>query len=316
MEHVSRLLPAIAEEKQIRKSDLRLIEAAAVIRQEPMGPNDWAFMAKELVQCTLPHRDPGDVARWSRRNPNVTLTMVSSAGYPFGSIPRLLLFWLTKEAKRTGSRNLKLGRNFRGFLKELGFGPYNGTGPRSNSARVKEQMRRLFTSTITFSKSVDGGERWSNMLVADDAMLWWNPARLEQDDLWESWVLLGERFFAAITADPVPLDCRALKALKRSPLALDLYAWAVHKIYSLKQTNQHMDFIYWKWLHTQFGADYSDVSNFRLKALAALKKISVLTEFHFVCMPGGMMIYSDTALPIAPRLKVIAVEHKRLSVGQ
>jgi hypothetical protein len=36
---------------------------------------------------------------------------------------------------------------------------------------------------------------------------------------------LGENFFEAITAAPVPLDMRVLKTLKRSPLALDLYAW-------------------------------------------------------------------------------------------
>jgi hypothetical protein len=50
-----------------------------------------------------------------------------------------------------------------------------------------------------------------------------------------SWVKLSPEFFAAIAASPVPLDMRALKALKRPPLALDLHAWATHKSNSVAQ---------------------------------------------------------------------------------
>ena len=41
-----------------------------------------------------------------RTNGRLTLTLVSTVGYPYGSIPRLLLFWLTKEAVRTKSRRI------------------------------------------------------------------------------------------------------------------------------------------------------------------------------------------------------------------
>jgi hypothetical protein len=66
------------------------------------------------------------------------------------------------------------------------------------------------------------------MRVAPKAMLWWDTSRTQQDNLWESWIELRGDFYAAITAGPVPVDLRALRALKRSPLALDLYAWLVH----------------------------------------------------------------------------------------
>jgi hypothetical protein len=63
------------------------------------------------------------------------------------------------------------------------------------------------------------------MQIATRGEFWWSPRDPTQGALWGSWIELGERFFEAITAAPVPLDMRALKALKRSPLALDLYAW-------------------------------------------------------------------------------------------
>ena len=41
-------------------------------------------------------------------------------------------------------------------------------------------------------------------------------------------MLLAEEFYRALINNPVPVDMRALRALKQSPLALDLYALATH----------------------------------------------------------------------------------------
>jgi len=52
-----------------------------------------------------------------------------------------------------------------------------------------------------------------------------------QDHLFSSWIDLNERFFHAITSAPVPVDMRALRALKRSALALDLYAFVSYRAF-------------------------------------------------------------------------------------
>jgi hypothetical protein len=36
---------------------------------------DFACMARQLVQVTLPHRNPGDVPEWSRTNGNLLLSI-------------------------------------------------------------------------------------------------------------------------------------------------------------------------------------------------------------------------------------------------
>ena len=59
--------------------------------------------------------------------------------------------------------------------------------------------------------------------VAKSFDLWWHPQNTNQSGLWESTLTLSEEFFEEIIKSPVPIDIRALKALKRSPLALDLY---------------------------------------------------------------------------------------------
>lgn len=209
------------------------IDAAVAIQEQP-DEYELAFMARQLVQCTLPHTNPGDTPRWLRRNGHLTLVIQpgwdakkdASFGYPYGTIPRLLLFWLNTEALQTKSRRIELGNSLADFMRQLGLDPSRG-GKRSDSHRLKDQMQRLFRARISFdtTEEVADGEvdRWVDMQVAPKGQLWWDHKQPLQDDLFHSFIELGEDFFRAITAAPVPVDMRALQALKRSPLALDLY---------------------------------------------------------------------------------------------
>src|SRR5688572_12050720 len=59
-----------------------------------------AYMARSMVIATLPHSKPdGNV--FERKNGAFTLTMISNPnfGLPYGSLPRLILAWMTREAK-------------------------------------------------------------------------------------------------------------------------------------------------------------------------------------------------------------------------
>ncbi len=221
----------------ITRSQKGLIDAATDIRMNP-DDAEAAFMARELVQCTLPHKNPGKIEAWQRRNGNLTLTQRAgwdekkncSLGFPYGVIPRLLLFWITTEALRTKDRRLELGHSLSAFMREIGLVPSSaGAGKRSDARRLQNQMRRLFKATISFHKTMEQqhrhGERWLDMQVAPEGELWWDPHDPEQGALWGSYVVLGELFYKAITGAAVPVDMRVLRAIKRSVLALDLYAW-------------------------------------------------------------------------------------------
>ncbi len=298
----------------------KLLDAAQEIRTAP-DEAEAAFIARELVQCTLPHSDPGQVPFWARTNGNYTLSIVSGmdpkkmrlVGYPYGSIPRLILFWMTTEAIRTGSRRLHLGETYASFLREIGLDPNTGGGKRGDANRVKEQTRRLFSATISFIESVERigaeGERRLNMPVAAASELWWDPKQPDQINLWDSWVELNDRFFDALTHSPVPVDIRALRALKRSPLALDLYAWATHKAFSVARQGKPQ-YIPWKSLAQQFGTDYRDHLDFKKKAKDALKKITAVYPGLKLSdqTPGGITVLptSTPAIPYRPPKPVIA----------
>lgn len=295
----------------LTRSQEKLVDSATLIRMNPED-TDAAFMARELVQCTMPHSNPGDkVPAWHRRNGYLTLTLLpgrdsksgNPIGYPYGTIPRLLLFWITTEAVRTKKRRIELGHSLSTFMREVGLDPNTGGGKRGDAYRLREQMRRLFKATISFHEEIQEehreGERWLDMQIAPAGELWWDPKQPEQSALWGSWVELGEKFFQAITAAPVPVDTRVLRALKQSPLALDLYAWATWRVFKLSKPA----FIPWEGLMQQMGTEYERSDNFVRKAKAALRKIrTVYPALNLSYGKGGFLLHpSRTAIAPAPK---------------
>ena len=69
-------------------------------------------------------------------------------------------------------------------------------------------------------------DRFVNSLIADSGEYWWDVKQPDQSSLWESKIVLGERFFHEVITNPVPLDMHVLHAVKRSPLGLDLVSVA------------------------------------------------------------------------------------------
>jgi hypothetical protein len=136
------------------------------------------------------------------------------------------------------------------------------------------------------------------MAVAPEGELWWHP-HPDQSALWESWIQLGEKFFSAVIASPVPVDMRALRALKRSPLALDLYALISYRAFVIVQKNLPPQFISWEQLRSQLGTDYGDLKDFKKEANAALRKIATVYPGLIITKAkGGFAIHaSRLAIP-------------------
>jgi hypothetical protein len=254
------------------KANLEL--AAAAYEQEvrdAVAANALGFYARLFVQAGMPHTDPHK-SQHVRSNGALTLTMMAPAivGLPYGSLPRLLLSWVTTEAVRHKQRRLLLGNTLRAFMNQLGLNPTGGR--RGDITRLRNQMRRLFASSINCTYEGPAGWAMANVNVADRAELWWDPKHPDQLDLWDSTVTLGERFFEEIIKRPVPIDTRALKALTRSPLAIDLYVWLTYRMSYLQQPTT----VPWELLALQTGAHYREVRQFRRRALEALPKVAAV----------------------------------------
>ena len=268
---------------------------------------DLGFMARLLALCSLPRTNPGNRKEYKRVNGPYTLYMIAGGGnrLPFGNLPRLLVAWVSTEAVRTQSRELILGSSLAEFMRKLGISSDSG-GSRGDLTRLRNQMKRLFHSSVQLIHEDKQGIISVSSFVADRTELWWDPKYPDERVLFESKIYLGEAFFNEIISHPVPLDMNTLKALKRSSLGLDLYLWLTYRTFALTRPLR----LSWQQLYRQFGTDPAKagnritVDNFRKDCLRELVKIKVAwPDLNYATAKGVLILLPSK--PAIPRLQIV-----------
>lgn len=276
-------------------------EALAIEEEDAKDAGAIGYMARALVQATMPHKKV-EGNEFSRRNGSFSMTIIapSAIGLPYGSYPRLLLSWLTTEAVRTKSPHLELGPTLSGFMAELGLIPAGGRW--GTIHRLRDQINRLFCSSVSASYNEQFTDIGAGFRLTKKYKLWWDPKTPDQAVLWKSFVDLSGDFFEEIVNNPVPVDMRALKALKRSPMALDIYCWLTYRLSYLKKPT----LIPWEALQMQFGADYATEGqgrrDFKRAFLKHLSSVHVLyPEANLDGKPSGLLLKpSKPHVPMLP----------------
>lgn len=275
-------------------ADILINRALAIEEEDARSAGALGFMARAMVMATLPHSKV-EGNEFVRKNGNYTLTLLapSAIGLPYGSVPRLLLAWLTTEAVRTKSPDLLLGDSLSYFMRELEMTP---TGGRWGSiTRLKEQTRRLFNSTVTASYEDDRTIADRGYRLTEKSVLWWDSPEPKQAGLWLSTVTLSDQFYREVIDRPVPIDMRAIKALKRSPMALDIYTWLTYRMSYLKRPTV----IPWEGVAMMLGSGYAELRYFKRYFLIELKKVLlVYPAVNVEALDDGLMIRpSKTHIP-------------------
>ena len=261
---------------------------------------DLGFMGRLMVLCSLPRSNPGDRHQYQRVNGPYKLILSRTGKYklPFGNLPRLLMAWISTEAVQTQSRELILGDSLSEFMRTLG--AYSNSG--RVYTRLRNQMNRLFHSSVEFTQEHEQGNRFVASRVVDRGEFWWDPKRPDDRSLWKSKIRLGEDFFNEIISRPVPLDMNTLTALKRSSLGLDLYLWTAYRTFALKRPLR----LSWRHLYRQFGVDPAKADNrrtvddFRKDCLRELKKIKLAWPELNYAVAKGVLILLPSTPAIAP----------------
>lgn len=304
----------------------------AIESEDAKSAGALGFMTRALVIATMPYKDPkADV--FKRENGDFRLRILAGyeGGIPYGIYPRLLMSWVTTEALRTKEPVIELGDSLTTFLRDV-LDIKSGGGKRGSSTRVAEQMKRLFGSLITAQYTGGmqgkGGFNLRNVLIADGMDLdeddleqrlhaaeenaqpgsesshLWTPQARELAGTWKSKVRLTENFFRECIDRPVPIDLRAYKALRGSPLAMDVYTWLT---YRMSYTERRSRPIRWEALMGQFGSNYTTdraVLDFRKAFLAALKTVQIVYPRAKVEIAdnGVILLPSPTHVPKQPEL--------------
>jgi len=92
----------------------------------------------------------------------------------------------------------------------------------------------------------------------------------------------------------VPMDPRALAALRHSALALDVYTWLAHRLHRVNSISGNR--LSWENLREQFGQEYNDPKNFKKEMTKALRTVlSVYPDARVEDVAGGLLLLPSPA---------------------
>jgi hypothetical protein len=186
----------------------------------------------------------------------------------------------------------------RQFLTSLGL-QTNG-GVRGGYTTFKRQMEALAACRLTLGMHDEG-----RVVTVDAKPIRRFEAWLQHDGsqhtLWPGVLELSKDFYDTLAEHAVPLDHRALSALKHSALALDVYTWLAHRLCRVKQPGGVK--LSWENLRNQFGQEYSTSKNFKHEFRAVLRQVYVVyPDARIEAEAGGLVLY-----PSKPPLSRTAV---------
>lgn len=277
----------------------KLIEAAAEIAMLP--PEDMAFTHAVLCQVGLPRakvegrefmRQSGAAwvniqAGWLDEGNGPVLQPI-----PYGVMPRLALAWVSTYAVRNKEREIRIGDSAAEFLSLIGL---DDQGARY--ATLRKQMHALAACRLQLGFK---GRTYNGQPVEQfDA--WMANRGSKQRALWPGTMVLSEGYYNSLIESAVPLDSRALMALKGSALALDIYAWLAHRLHRIEGRGVTL---HWKALREQFAQEYTGKDpdkDFKKEFVPALKKVlAVYPQAKVKSVTGGVLLLSSPP-PILPK---------------
>ena len=243
----------------------------AVALEEPIP----SFLHSALCAMSLPVRRPiDDTLPILRQDGQYTLAItprpvlqrvdglqrMAVLGVPYGSLPRLVLIHIMTEAVRTRSRHIVLGASFTDWMRRLGMRTIS-YGPRGSATLIKEQLDRLLACEWMI--------RWDNETSTGDREFAVKEVKLTNDyagvtsrrGAFSREILLTEAFFDHLRDHAVPLDENAIRQLRDSATALDLYTWLAYRLPRIN--NGRPALLSWPQLATHFGNEGKNIRKFR-----------------------------------------------------
>lgn len=157
--------------------------------------------------------------------------------------------------------------------------------------------RTLMATLVVIDASEKQRDKALKFDLADHYELWWS----KNDDggtepLWPASIMLSERFYKSVISAPVPVDMRALRALRGSPLRLDIYTWLTHRMSYLRRPTT----VPWEALAVQFGGNYAQLHKFKAVFIKQLDKVRAVYPFADVHQADHGLLLLPSRPHVAP----------------
>lgn len=295
--------------------DEKIIRASATISQDAPEGDDLTFMHSIMCQVGLP-RSRVDGAAFSRTSGGSSLRVESGELWdgkvwvphplPYGAMPRLILAYLNTQAVRFSSPEISVGDSASEFMRMIGIENING-GRGGSYTMFRKQALALAACRLKLgyvSRQGQPGTYDGTPIKSFDA---WAGNAGDQRALWPGVMRLSLDYFDELKKHAVPLDVRALMALKGSALAMDLYAMLADRLHRIGQSTEKKRpvVLHWANAREQFGQEYRGKDpdkDFKREFLRALKDVlAVYPQARVKQVTGGLlMMPSPPPIPYKP----------------
>lgn len=287
----------------LTRQENKLLDSATDIFSNPPDlAEDMAFTHAIFCQVGLP-RSKVDGREFMRQSGSAWVNV--QAGYldegkgpvqqpiPYGALPRLALAHVSTYAVRNKAKEIPIGDSAAQFLDLMGMGD---DGRRY--ASLRKQMHALAACRLQIGYK----GRTFNGQAVEQFDAWLANKDTGQRALWPGLMVLSDHFYSSLIESAVPLDKRALHALKGSALALDVYAWLAHRLHRIEGRGVTL---HWKSLREQFAQEYTGKDadkNFKDAFVPQLRKVlAVYPQAKVKQVTGGLLLLgSPPPIPFKP----------------
>ena len=225
-----------------------------------------------LCQTVMPYRAQAGETRCQQSSGCVHVLLSAGTRYdkqqetevelspPHGIKGRLVLMHLHGEAWRTGNPMIHLGERLDAFIERI-------TGHRPSArerAALLDQVRamaesRIYMAIATTREDIPIRQQANVSIISgmygqkakDDAFRIETPEFIRLDDI----------YFEYLAKHSVPLDEGAIRALRHSAAALDLYTWIAHRVHRVPPWRE--DRFSWQEFREQCSARYARLADFK-----------------------------------------------------
>jgi hypothetical protein len=249
-----------------------LFDRVNAVASETPAPS---FLHSALCAMSLPVRRPADdQAPIMRQDGQYTLVITPKAvlestdgqprltvlGVPYGSLPRLVLIHIMTEAVRKKSRQVVLGTSFTDWMRQMGFRTIS-YGPRGSATLIRQQLDRLLACEwmIRWEHDSASGEKEFGIKEIKLTNEYAGVDRKNGSFLRE--IKLTEGFYEHLRKHAVPLNEHAIRQLRDSATALDLYTWLAYRLPRINPKRPAT--LSWQQLAVHFGNDGNNIRKFR-----------------------------------------------------
>lgn len=271
-----------------------------------------AFLHSALCAMSLPTKRPKDdtqpIVREDGKyalaiNPRPVLqnidgkSVMRSLGVPYGAYPRVALIYLLSQAVMKQSRDVYLGRNFTEWMRRLGYQTVS-YGPRGTANLMREQVDRLLA--CEWQIRWDGTGTDDNAFAVRDVKISNEYAgSLDKNGSFAREIRMSEAFYSHLIDHAVPLNEVAIRELKGTPTALDLYTYLAYRLPRIGSDKGQI--ISWDQLAKHLGNE-ADSKRFRQTVRETMQIVSAVYPNANVDLSGRKVILHPSPAPLERKL--------------